>query len=78
MEVIDDYIEDGDEFDNENLIIVRAKWTIDGAKTLEEAAEMSRRFADYLQELHDSGHTLEYPVADDYGFVNPPSDKVES
>jgi hypothetical protein len=47
---------------------VRAKWTIDGAATLAEAAQKARDFADFLQSLHDQGYVLDGPVADDYGF----------
>jgi hypothetical protein len=46
---------------------VRAKWTIDGATTLAEAAQKSREFADELQSLHDQGYRLRDPVAGDYG-----------
>ena len=57
--VLDD-IEDEDE-------IVRAKWTLDGATTLAEAAQKARDFADRLQRLHDKGYVLREPIADDYG-----------
>jgi hypothetical protein len=63
-ENIEYYEEDEEKMDE----IVRAKWTIDGATTLAEAAEMSREFASYLQSLHDSGHVLRHPIEDDYGF----------
>ena len=52
--------------------IVRAKWTIDGATTLAEAAQKARGFADYLQKLHDEGYVLRGPVSDDYGFYYKP------
>lgn len=48
--------------------VIRAKWTIDGAKTLKGAATMSRGFADMLDELADEGYELVGPVEDDYGF----------
>jgi hypothetical protein len=51
---------------------VRAKWTIDGATTLAEAAQKAREFADFLQGLHDQGFVLDSPVADDYGFYRKP------
>jgi hypothetical protein len=52
--------------------IVRAKWSIDGAKTLAEAAQKARDFADFLQGLHDQGYVLEDEIADDYGFYYKP------
>jgi hypothetical protein len=51
---------------------VRAKWTIDGATTLAEAAQRSRQFADYLQGLHDEGYVLIEPIQDDYGNYRKP------
>ncbi len=53
--------------------IIRAKWTIDGASTLAEAAQKAREFADHLQGLHDQGYVLREPVADDYGFIRKPA-----
>jgi hypothetical protein len=54
--------------------IIRAKWTIDGATTLTEAAKMLRKFADRLQSLHDDGYVLRQPVEDDYGFYYKPEE----
>lgn len=52
-------------------IIVRAKWTIDGATTLKEAAQQSRDFADYLENLEQEGYQFYQPVDSDYGFATP-------
>ena len=52
---------------------IRAKWTIDGAATLAEAAGKARAFADRLQRLHDEGYLLRGPVEDDYGFIYKPA-----
>jgi hypothetical protein len=49
--------------------IIRAKWTMDGAETLSEAAKMLRDFADHLEELERKGWQLDGPVADDYGDI---------
>ncbi len=49
--------------------IIRAKWTMDGAETLSEAASKLRNFADSLVELEREGYRLDGPVADDYGFL---------
>jgi hypothetical protein len=53
--------------------LVRAKWTIDGATTLAEAAQKSREFADELQGLHDQGYRLRDAIAGDYGFCYLPT-----
>jgi hypothetical protein len=49
--------------------IVRAKWKIDGAVTLADAALLARAFADELDTMHNQGWRLRRPVKDDYGFV---------
>ena len=48
---------------------IRAKWMIDGAATLSEAAEKLRRNADWLEELEKGGWQFQNKVADDYGFA---------
>lgn len=55
--------------DNDNDNIIRAKWTIDGAETLEEAAIKAGGFAACLRELAAGGWELTGPVEDDYGFI---------
>jgi hypothetical protein len=52
---------------------IRAKWVLDGAATLGEAAQRAREAADRLQALHDAGWTLAEPVDSDYGFLVDPS-----
>ena len=51
---------------------IRAKWTMDGARTLPEAAAKLRAFADELDKYHQEGWTLEDSVEDDYGTLVPP------
>lgn len=65
MEDYEDYYED----DREEDSIIRAKWCMDGAKTLEEAALKVRAFADHLDSLRAEGWELTSPVDDDYGFI---------
>jgi hypothetical protein len=48
---------------------IRAKWMIDGAATLAEAAQKARDFAGWLDGLAAEGWVLTEPVADDYGFI---------
>jgi hypothetical protein len=64
----DDDVDDEEPEDN----AVRAKWTIDGAKTLAEAAQKAREFADFLQGLHDEGYVLRSEIDGDYGFYYKP------
>lgn len=52
--------------------IIRAKWTMDGAATLAEAAAKLREFADELDQKHAEGWTLQQAIDDDYGFLVPP------
>lgn len=47
----------------------RAKWTTDGAKTLEEAAEKLEQAAAGLRELSRDGVIFRQPVEDDYGYL---------
>lgn len=49
--------------------IIRAKWSMDGAASLEEAAQKMEEFAATLRKLADEGWELDAPVADDYGFL---------
>lgn len=49
--------------------VVRAKWTMDGAATPEEAAAHLRAFAENLEALGEAGWRFEDPVEDDYGCL---------
>lgn len=64
---------EGDEIDEDEEEefdeIIRAKWTFDGSKTLTEAAQMLRSYADYLEELEKDGWKLREEIRDDYGFI---------
>lgn len=52
--------------------VVRAKWTMDGATTLAEAADRLDGLAARLRALHAQGWTFAEPVTDDYGFLVDP------
>jgi hypothetical protein len=58
---------------SDGVNILRAKWLLDGAATLADAARLLRVEADRLEALAAEGWTLEAPVADDYGFLRRPS-----
>lgn len=49
--------------------MIRAKWSMDEAKTLSEAAKLLREYAGYLEELEQHGWQLIDQVEDDYGFI---------
>ena len=51
---------------------IRAKWTMDGARTLLEAATKLRAEADWIEELAKAGFELNAPIENDYGFVGHP------
>jgi len=53
----------------ESTLVVRAKWSIDGATSLEDAAVKAGEFAAYLRGLAAEGYELIQPVEDDYGFA---------
>lgn len=66
-----DEAEDDSEPDFENDMTIRAKWTMDGAETLDQAIEQLRGFADYLAQLKSDGWVLNGGIADDYGSLYP-------
>ena len=53
----------------DNELLIRAKWIMDDAITLEQAARKLEEYAKYLRELKDNGWELNSPVRDDYGFL---------
>ena len=53
----------------DSTLVIRAKWSIDGATSLEDAAVKAEEFAAYLRELAAGGYELTKPVEDDYGFA---------
>lgn len=48
---------------------VRAKWSFDGATSIEEMAEMLERKAEALREDKDDGWELESEVQNDYAIL---------
>jgi hypothetical protein len=55
-------------------VLLRAKWTMDGARTLDEAAKQVRALANEIEELSQEGFELGAPVEDDYAFLIRPDD----
>ena len=56
----------------EDTETIRAKWVMDEATTLAEAAGRLRAFADELDRMHAEGWRLEGPIMDDWGFLVKP------
>lgn len=50
--------------------MIRAKWSVDGATTLAEAADQARQFAASLDALNAQGWELSDVISDDYGFTH--------
>ena len=63
-----------DEYADTREILIRAKWTFDGAKTLAEAAQRLRDYAADLDGLAALGFELRDEIVDDYGFIGRPDD----
>ena len=61
--------EEEEEEDFEPDMIIRAKWCIDGAETLDQVVEHLQDFIRYVQGLKTQGYELRDPVQDDYGFL---------
>ena len=61
---------DNEDLDNRPEILIRAKWTIDGCGTLEEAAKRLEAEAAWYRKLAADGWELDQEVADDYGFLH--------
>lgn len=64
---IDEYLR---EYHEHGEILLRGKWTMDGAETLDEAAHLLRTLADELEALASAGFHLMGPVEDDHGFAH--------
>ncbi len=70
-EAEDSYSEEEEEEDEEedDSPIIRAKWSMDGASTLDEAIEKLNEFIEYLRSLKADGWELRDTIDDDYGFL---------
>lgn len=55
--------------DEDEPEMIRAKWLMDDATTLVEAAERLEAEAKRLRQLADEGWTLDGPIDDDYGTL---------
>jgi hypothetical protein len=57
------------DLDDENHSTIRAKWCIDGCRTLEECALALEAYAEHLRQMKRECWELTDEVSDDYGFI---------
>jgi hypothetical protein len=71
VELDDDelFADDEESEDEESDDVIRARWVMDGARTLEQAARKLEAFAQELRELEESGWQLTSPVENDHGVI---------
>lgn len=48
---------------------IRAKWTMDGAETVDQAIDKFEYRADQLRALKEAGWEIRDPVTDDYAYI---------
>lgn len=66
------HLQPDDDLDDEDepwIESIGAKWAMDGASTLAEAARLLRAHADWLEALQREGWELIAPIDDDHGFI---------
>ncbi len=63
-----------DEYAETREILIRAKWSFDGAETLAKAAQQLRSYAGALNRLAALGFEPRDEIVDDYGFIGRPDD----
>ena len=62
-------IDEDEEIDDDNHDTIRAKWSYDGCRTLQEVIEKLELLKNYFKDLIDNGWELESPVEDDWGHI---------
>jgi len=60
---------DSHESDIVSYTTIRAKWAMDGARTVDEAIIKLYNYIDYLRRLKEDGWELSDAVEDDYGTL---------
>lgn len=58
-----------DDWDDENNMVLRSKWVLDGAKSIDECIEKYQNFITFLHHLKSEGWELTNTIDDDYGFL---------
>jgi len=72
----EDYEEEDEDYEEEDEEIIRGKWCMDGAKTIDEAIEKLHEMIEYLKELKQEGWELIDEIDDDYGFLRKTTENV--
>lgn len=57
------------DWDDENQMVIRAKWILDSCNTIEEIIDRLREEIRYYETLKNQGWDLTGPVDDDYGYM---------
>lgn len=57
---------------NKFIETYRAKWLLDGSKTIPDMIAKLKREAERLEILHEQGWKLQDELLDDYGLLEPP------
>ena len=57
------------DFDPERESVIRAKWQLDGCKTLAEVVRRLHDVATHYEHMRREGWELTGPVDDDYGYI---------
>jgi hypothetical protein len=66
------YLEEWRDF---GYVFIRARWTMDGARTLIEAAQRFRDRAETLEELARAGFELDHPADNGFAIAVRPGDE---
>ena len=61
--------DDASDYDEENNMTLRAKWMLDGCRTLYEVVKRLEEEVDYIKELSKDGWELTGAIEDDWGFL---------
>jgi hypothetical protein len=59
----------GSDYDEDNNMTLRAKWMLDGCRTLYEVVQRLQEEVEYIKQLHQDGWELTSAIEDDWGFL---------
>jgi hypothetical protein len=61
--------QDVDQLDDMGPVVIQGRWSLDGARSLQDAVEMAKEQVNYFEQLIEMGYELEGIVDDDYGVA---------
>lgn len=70
--------EDDEEEDFDKYETFRCKWLAEGSKTIIEMAEALESAARSLRNMHEEGYILVGEMSDDYAWIKPPDNLINS